>query len=367
MASSLDQLYETKTRLVAVLLAFVGVALMSFSKWPVVADVVATFPIPVPFGEVGSGLFAIGVLGYFIDYQLRRVDDRRTRQGLREAVRAEAPAIRDAVLDSLAFNAKTLKGVTSDEQLDHIATNALALRLDDDELARELYTDLRDQVLTAPERWHDVKVAITLRPWATGPATGKGSMFVAAIRWEYRVKPSGSTMRFACVSDKTEYRELLRDEATTSAWYHGQASGLDASDPEVFQLTAFTVDGKPRKIRRTERVGAQVYAVSLGPNIGADQEVTVAYTYRGLVQRHGHLLYLDLPRPAKGLHVQLDYEHAGIRWMNTQEYFASSRTPRIEQADTAKDAQVVNIGFDGWVLPRAGVDFVWVLEDETQP
>lgn len=363
MANPLDQLYKTKLQLLAVLLGVVGMALIVWGYW-LPANKSGSEVLAAVAVNVGFAFLTTALVSFVFEYLDRRYGEQRAKQGLREAVRAEAPAIRDAVLDSLAFNAKTLKGVTSDEQLDHIATNALALRLDDEELAHELYTDLRDQVLTAPERWRDVNVAVTLSPWTNGPAAGKGSMFVATIRWEYRVKPAGSTMRFASVADESEYRELLRDPGTTSVWYFDSSGGLDAAHPEVFELAAFTIDGKQRKIRRTGRAGAQVYAVSLGSEVGADQEVTVAYTYRGLVQRHGHLLYLDLPRPAKGLHVQLDYGHAGIRWMNTQDYFASSRTPRVEQASTTKDAQVVNIGFDGWVLPRAGVNFVWVLEEE---
>lgn len=131
----------------------------------------------------------------------------------------------------------------------------------------------------------------------------------------------------------------------------------------MFALQSFTVDGDERKIRRTTRSGAQVYSVGLGPE-SLDHEVTVAYTYRVLAQRNSHLLYLDLPRPTKGLRMQLDYSQAGIKRMNTLDYFASSQASRVEQARTADDAKVVNISFDSWTLPRAGVAFVWVLNDE---
>ncbi|WNV83486.1 hypothetical protein [Umezawaea sp. Da 62-37] len=363
MQKPFHQLRKVMLQLVVVVLVAAGVGLivLGYSLDPDASPAERWSAALVAFGFT---FFTAGGVTMIWEAYLRRVNDQLAEVSLDAALHRAAPAIRDAVLDSLAFNAQTLKGVTSDEQLDHIAANALALRLDDEELARDLYTDLRDQVLTAPERWRDVKVAITLSPWDKGPEVGKGSMFVATIRWEYKVKPASNTMRFASVVDENEYRELLRDPGTTSAWHFDASGGFDAAHPDVFELVTLSVDGKSRKVRRTERAGAQVYTVSLGTDVGADQEVTVAYTYRGLVQRHGHLLYLDLPRPAKGLHVQLDYGHAGIRWMNTQEYFASSRVPRIEQAGTAKDAQVVNIGFDGWVLPRAGVDFVWVLEEE---
>lgn len=95
-------------------------------------------------------------------------------------------------------------------------------------------------------------------------------------------------------------------------------------------------------------------------------EVMVSYTYRVLVQRHGHLLYLDLPRPTKGLRIQLDYTAAGIRRVNTLDYFAGSQQARVGQAPRSSSTKTVDVGFDGWIFPRSGVAFVWVLEDELQ-
>jgi hypothetical protein len=57
-------------------------------------------------------------------------------------------------------------------------------------------------------------------------------------------------------------------------------------------------------------------------------------TYRVLVQRHGHLLYLVLPRPTKGVHVRLNYGGAGIRRVNALDYFGSAQQTRIDQNRT---------------------------------
>lgn len=64
------------------------------------------------------------------------------------------------------------------------------------------------------------------------------------------------------------------------------------------------------------------------------------------------------------LHVQLDYNAAGIRRMNAIDYISSSQSTRVEQSRRSNEAKTVNISFGGWTLPRAGVAFVWVLEDE---
>ncbi|MDX8029394.1 hypothetical protein SK803_04190 [Lentzea sp. BCCO 10_0856] len=365
MKDTLDQLYETKAQLIAVLSTVIGIGLLMLNKWPPAVEWLLAFPLPIPLGELGAGFFGFGVLGIYFQILDRAAGDRRLDKLISKAIRHEAPAFSGAVIDSLAFKPETLETIAaSDDLLDRVAANALALRLKDKELAQDLYTDVRDQVINAAERWRDVDVSVSLRPWAGGPVSGPGSMFAATVRWEYKVRSASPTLRFACVAGEREYREMLHDPANTAVWHFDLSGGLAAEDPDVFELVSLLVDGKEREIQRTSRDGAQVYTASLGEKVPPDQEVTLSYTYRALVQRHGHELYLDVPRPAKGLHVQLDYASAGIRRMNTIDYISSSQRPRVEHSRRTDDAKTVNISFDGWTLPRAGVAFVWVLNDE---
>jgi hypothetical protein len=362
MTSLLHQLYQTKLRLAGLVSAVAGAGLLFVAK-AVETDPTWSWLLGWPTSELGTTLLSAGIIAVIFEYYTRKESEALAAERFRKVIRQEAPAIRDAVLDSLAVSPETLKNVAAPETLDRIATNALGLRLGDEHLAHDVYTDLRDQVIQAPEHWHDVDVSVTLSPWAQGPATGRGSMFVATVRWEYRVAPASGTMRFACVSDLGEYRDMLRDQSITSAWHFDASAGIDTASRDVFELLQFTVDGKPRNIRRTTRDGAQVYAVALG-NTPSGKRMTVAYTYRVLVQRHGHLLYLDLPRPTKGLHVQFNYENVGIRRVNTLDYFAGAQQARIDQTPADASAKTVDVGFDGWVFPRSGVAFVWVLDGE---
>lgn len=365
MASPLHQLYKTKLQLAAVVAAVVGVGLLTLSR----AVETTTAPllnwlVGLPTGELGAALVSGGLIGIIFEAYARKESEAIAAERFRKVIRQEAPAIRDAVLDSLAFNPATLKNVASPETLDRITTNALGLRLEDQVLASEVYADLREQVIRSPERWRDVDISVTLSPWPKGPATRRGSMFEVTLRCEYRVRPANTTMRFACVSDPDDYRELLRDPTVNAPWYVDQSGGVDAASRETFELLQLSVNGKAKKIRRTERTGAQLYTASLGNAATSGEEVAVTYTYRILVQRHGHVLYLDLPRPTKGLHVTLDYAGAGIRRVNVLDFIASSEQSRVELAPKSVSARTVDIGFDGWIFPRSGVAFVWVLEDE---
>ena len=90
----------------------------------------------------------------------------------------------------------------------------------------------------------------------------------------------------------------------------------------------------------------------------------MAYTYRVLIQRNSHLLALDFPRPAKGVKVGLSYGGSGIRHVTVLDPIASTEKARITKSSDLVPTPTVQLGFDGWIFPRSGVVFVWVLEDE---
>ena len=251
-----------------------------------------------------------------------------------------------------------------DDTLDRIATNALGLRIQDQALAQEVYADLREQVIRSPERWRDVNVSVDLAPWTDGPANGRGSMFVASIRWEYRVRPASPTLRLACATDLDEYRQLQQDPTVAGPWYAEPLAGLGLDTTDLFDVVQFTVDGHERKVRRSLRKQGLLFTINLGEEAAAGKEIRLVYTYRVLVQRHGHVLYLDLPRPAKGLRVHLDYGDNAIRYVTALDFIATSKQVSVQRAPSEVPAKTIDIGFDGWVFPRSGVAFVWVLDDE---
>ena len=86
------------------------------------------------------------------------------------------------------------------------------------------------------------------------------------------------------------------------------------------------------------------------------------YAYSVLVQRNSHLLSIDVAQPARGHRVELMYGGCGIRFVNVLDFIASASEPRIVR--TPEPALSVSVAFDGWVFPKSGVAFVWVLDEE---
>lgn len=184
------------------------------------------------------------------------------------------------------------------------------------------------------------------------------------MRWEYRVTPDSPTIRVACVSDLDEYRELLSDQATPAVWHFEPIGDITASTSGVFQLVQVSVNGQERTARSSGRGSAVHYSVNLEREQLAGEEITLSYTYRVLVQQASHLLYLDLPRPARGFDVQFWYGDSGIRYVNVLDFIASAEQPRVLRTPALAPTPSIDVGFDGWVFPRSGVGFVWVLDDE---
>ncbi|WP_234531678.1 hypothetical protein [Streptomyces shenzhenensis] len=363
MQSPLQRLYRTKLALLATVATVVGIAFMVLAHWAA-GHAGWSWLNDLPVLDVGSALFTTGLIAIFFEYIDQADAEVRANQRLRKVLSEEAPAIRDAVVDGFAFAPEALTNVASPKTLDRIVENCLSIRLGDNELAADAYQDLRKQIIGAKQRWEDARVAVSLAPWAKGPAEGRGAMFVATIRWEYRFVPSSPVLRFSCVSDLDTYRELLTDPASTATWYFEPVHGLDASSPEVFELVQVAVNGKSQKIRRSVRKEGQVCTVGLGGDVKTGEPVTVSYAYRVLVQQHGHVLHLDLAQPTKDFRAELWYGDCGIRYMNVLDYLSGPRQPRYTALAASDPSPSVEVAYEGWTFPKGGVAFVWVLEGE---
>ncbi|UGT62859.1 hypothetical protein [Nocardia asteroides] len=331
-----------------------------------------------PWSEVGGTLLVAGVLGLGIDYFTSKDREARDTARLKRVLAESAPAMRDAVIDGFAVGNDDLARVASPETLDGIVRNSLALRLGDATFADEVYRDIRDQAVRAPERWHDVSVEIRLSPLPGIPGgstfgapqnlAAGNALFGVSVRWEYSVTPKHHTRHFAVVANRRQYLDITGGHDGTSAWIMSPKPNVDPSKREAFELVQFSVDGAERPIRRAARKGGQVYSVDL--NLTPEQmddPVRVAYTYRTVTEQRGNLLYIDIEQPTRGVTVELDYSDCNIERVSVVDFIASSQAARIERTPDTVPGKVVRVGFDSWAFPRSGVGFVWILDPQFDP
>lgn len=362
--SVLSRLRKTKAALLAVALTLAGIVLIMANGWLATLDLGSwNWLHALPLGELGGTLFGAGVLGTLFEYSFRKDQEEATVDQFRAIIKEQAPAMRDAVIEGFAIHPDDLKRVANPDLLDDIASNVMALRLGDTQFAHEIYRDIRDQAIRAAERWHDVEVRVRLSTAVERSSEGT-PLFDLTVEWEYTTVPSGSTRRFACVSDRAEYNELLLDVPATSPWFMTARSGMDASSREFYELLELTVDGRPQTIRRAVRKTGQIYTVHLDAAARTGKPVRVRQVFRTVTTKFGHRLYFELPQPARNFSLVLDYTNTDVAHMRVVDSIATSRLAQVSRTPSSATGRELSIDALGWLLPKAGFTFTWTLESE---
>ena len=356
------RLRRFKAALLAVSFTLAGVLLMMLNAWLTPLQLGDwQWLHALPLGELGGTLFGAGLLSTFFEYTFRRDQERAVTERFRQTIRDEAPALRDAVIEAFRFDHQDVARIATPELLDDLARTSLGLRFGDPAFGREVYADIRHQAMAAEERWYDARVDATLGI-PRGRSTAPTPFFDLRVRWEYTVTPRHRFRKFAVVSDRQRYDQLVAERGETSVWYRRPVPGLAVSDPDVFALEQFTVNGTPVPFtRQVDRV-SQVYTVDLGEQvIQQEQAVVISFSFRTRTLRSGHVVHLDIDRPTRGLDVELRYDPKQVGQMRILDFASIGEGGRLTQVP---NTPTLRYRYDGWLFPRAGMVFVWTLPDE---
>lgn len=358
------RLRRLKAALLAVSLTLAGILLMMLNAWLAPLQLGSwQWLHALPLGELGGTLFGAGLLSTFFEYTFRRDQEAHTLARFRQIIREEAPAMRDAVVEGFAIHPEDLKRVATPELLDDIAANVMALRLGDEQFAREIYRDIRDQAIRAAERWYNVAVRVRLST-AVERSTAGTPLLDVTVEWEYTTVPCSATRRFACVSDQAEYNELLADTPATAAWLLQNRPGVDAASQSSYELLELTVDGRSQTIRRSTRKTGQTYSVSLDEDAVQGQPVRIRQVIRTVVPQWGHRLFFEVAQPTRDLSVHLDYSDTTIADLRVSDTVATAQSARVTRMPDAVPGKAVTVEASGWLMPHSGFAFTWALQDE---
>ena len=356
------RLRRLKAALLAVSFTLAGILLMMLNAWLTPLQLGDwQWLHALPLGELGGTLFGAGLLSTFFEYAFRRDQERAVTERFRQTIREEAPALRDAVIEAFRFDRQDVARIATPELLDDLARTSLGLRFGDPAFGREVYADIRHQAMAAEERWYDARVDATLGI-PRGRSSAPTPFFDLRVRWEYTVTPRHRFRKFAVVSDRQRYDQLVAERGETSVWYRRPVPGLAVSDPEVFALEQFTVNGTPVPFMREVDEVSQVYTVDLGEQvIQQEQAVVISFSFRTRTLRSGHVVHLDIDRPTRGLDVELRYDPEQVGQMRILDFASIGEGGRLTQVP---NTPTLRYRYDGWLFPRAGMVFVWTLPDE---
>ena len=356
------RLRKLKAALLAVSLTLAGILLMMLNGW------IEHLKLgdwewlhSIPLGELGGTLFGAGLLSTLFEYSFRKEQEEATVEQFRQTLHDEAPALRDAVIEAFRFQRQDLERIATPQLLDDLAETSLGLRFGDKAFGREVYSDIRHQAIAAEERWYDARVDATLGiPRVRGKASNP--FFDLYVRWEYTVVPKHRFRKFAVVSDRRRYDQLVAERGETSVWYRRPVPGLEVNDPEVFALEQFTINGRPIDFTRQADDVSQVYTVDLGQDtIEQGQSAVVAFSFRTLVPRDRHVVHINIDRPTKGLDVELTYDPSSVKRVRLMDFASRGDGGHVSEEP---ETSVVRYRYDGWLFPRAGLVFAWTLATE---
>ena len=359
------RLLKTKAALLAVSFTLIGILLIMLNAW------LATLSLGdwswlhhLPLDEVGGPLLGAGLVSTILDYSYRRDQEDVAIQRTQQAILDLSPAKLWSVLcEGLARHPAELARFTTPERLDDAAAAIMAQRLGDEQFAREIYADIRDQAIRAAERWYDVEARVRLST-AVERSTAGTPLLDVVVEWEYTTVPSGSERRFACVSDRATYNALRGDIPATSSWFMAPRPGMDARSQESYELLELTIDGRPQPIRRTVQATGQTYRVQLDDAAQSGKPVRIRQIFRTSTPAWGHRLFFELPQPARNMSLAVDYTNTSIADIRVSDTVATFQPSQLVHTPEAAVGKVVSLNARGWLLPKTGFAVTWTLEAE---
>lgn len=367
-SSPLARIYRLKLLLIGALLIIAAFLLTSL------ADLLTASSAPHLLTALVSGVADValvtGAIGIAVDFFTGRDRDAADSERLRSVLKETAPDIRDAVITAFAETPEKLHGVATNETLDKVATNALALRLGDATFAGEIYAGLLSQAIRTPERWSDVDINVKLSSLDESSAVGAARLasavrlFDAVVVWEYSLVPSTRVPRFAATNSLQEFREYLAEVPATSAWFIS-AETADASTAQAFEVLSYSVDGVELPVRRSARKRGQTYSVDLGEQrLLENKQLRIRQVYRTVVRQSGHRFRIALTQPTHGMRLVLDYTDTDIVELKVGDMLSTAASAQVKFLPPGAPAKQVEVSVPGWLLPTSEVGFVWTLSDE---
>ena len=359
------RLLKTKAALLAVSFTLIGVLLIMLNAW------LATLSLGdwswlhhLPLDEVGGPLLGAGLVSTILDYSYRRDQEDVAIQRTQQAIVDLSPAKLWSVLcEGLTCRPAELARLTTPERLDDAAAAIMAQRLGDEQFAREIYADIRDQAIRAAERWYDVEARVRLST-AVERSTAGTPLLDVTVEWEYTTVPRGNERRFTCVSDRAAYNALRGDIPATSTWFMAPRPGMDARSQESYELLELTVDGRPQPIRRTVQATGQTYRIRLDDAAQSGEPVRIRQIFRTSTPAWGHRLFFELPQPARNMSLAVDYTNTPIADIRVSDTVATFQLSQLVRTPEAAVGKVVSLNARGWLLPKTGFAVTWTLEAE---
>jgi hypothetical protein len=272
---------------------------------------------------------------------------------VKETLEEALPEVLGGFLSS-AYSAELLAGFNEDV-LWRYAEEAVAQVSQNDELAQDVLSDLKNRLSDPEEVWRDLHVNVALLP---NPATTE--VFEVHFTASYRTTLRRTQMAFVLGTDVESYDRNIASPEVDVTW--GCPSLSDHVDLEqLFRVEVVRIEGHQMNLTRNGQITIATSEI-LSELVGTDVEIS--YNFVAPAKRRGHILHLEVPRICKNAEYAIALNNCGVTRVRVVDYFSSRNRATIRCQPSWDAPTSVTATLQGWITPRSGMAFVWTLEDE---
>lgn len=323
----------------------------------------------LPWQSLAGTALGVVLIAFAYEWFVRKETEEKLIQMLKEHLHFQEEIIGNHIAKAMLFDKEIMRRVLAPDMMDDVLRTGLEIRLGDDQLARETYDNLLSQLLISHERRSNYRCKISLTNIRDrGVADNiKQKYYEGYIEERYDTVLQKTSFLFVCVGKTEEYDELLRDTRWELRWIAEPTKDFPIVDGSIFHIESVSVDGLSLDIK-SDTVGGKYMVTADHKALQAmlGRSVTVFYRYKVKVQKRGHLLRVNMPCPTKNVVVELDYRDTDIHFVNVHNFFVSNAEP-ILRFPSQQSPRRIEIEVNGWVFPKGGVIFGWVLRSEMTP
>jgi hypothetical protein len=318
----------------------------------------------VPFDALAETTLSVTLIGVIYEWLARREFEKAFEASVANALRDQGTEVVAMLAQTLLTDRRTFAQAMSVEATDELVLAALDVRLGGREVAADSYQDMLRMFGTDVQRWSDYRIIISLSPVA-----GLKEYFDAYLEVEFDANVPHDEYLFGAVGDPAEYERMSDRHSRTSSWQEVWSSPATPDYPQpseaTFELEYVKVGGREWEVEMLDQAGMHGYRARLPVDAAAPAGGhRIHYRFRARIATSPHVLALTLPYPTRNVEFDFSADGTDIYYVNTFDHLVGSGVPVVTRGPSEREPTTVRIEKAGWVLPRSGVVFGWILQGE---
>ena len=248
-------------------------------------------------------------------------------------------------------------------RIDSIIRHCLQTRTRDEELGDAIYYEMFETLFGKEDRQLELRssfrydITISQLPETADHKRSADTYFQLRTHVEYKKTIRNDIFMIGCASDSAQLAALIEDEHCEYRWILG---GDDLVIERDFTVEKMCIDGEDIPIieaKKTNR-GYEVWCGSDQLKQKINKEVKIEIEILTKKAKGNRTFPVYLLYPTRGLEINFHYEHAGLKNVRAESFFAGRHPQAAIQASKGKTINI-KISNEEWVFPTSGVIFIW--------